>query len=207
MNRPQRGLYSRAWWRIASQPHRLFVFSALVHSLLLLVLYGADLIKLPSAIPVLSTMIIFGLGGFTLLGLLLHFLPAWLNTSDVDYAVYGTSYNLGFIAMVLLQIALLTASSWLIVSGLLLMASAWLPAGVALKWCFRWTLRGHGGGHRVILVLVYLVPFFILFNLGCVIFPSCVISPRILVYKDLLLVTLLSTGFIAAFVGSRMRYH
>ena len=117
-----------------------------------------------TAMPVLSSMIIYGLGGFALLGLVLHFLPAWLNTSDVDYPVYGTSYNLGFIGLLALQIALPTMSSWFIVPGMLLMAVAWLPAGVALKWCFRWTLRGHGSQHRVILVLVYLVPLFIRFQ-------------------------------------------
>ncbi|HEY9034045.1 MAG TPA: hypothetical protein VIN71_08920 [Pseudomonadales bacterium] len=206
MNSPQRGFYGRAWWGIARAPHRLLLFAASVHGLLLLLLQLAGLLAGPLALPLLSSVFFYGLAGFVLLGCLLYYLPCWLHTSSIGYGVYGSVYNLGFVGLLLLDGGLISNRSLFMVPGLVLLASAWLFAAHALKWTFRWTLRGNGTLNRSILLLLYLVPLSLLVNTVCLLFSSCLIGASLLLLKDLLLVTLLMLGFIAVFAGFTMQH-
>ena len=204
MNAPHRGLYGRVWWRIAGAPHRLLLFSATLHALLLLAF--SVLLQIPLSLSLLSSLFFYGIAGIGLLGFLLQYLPRWLDTSPVDYGSYGASYNLAFIGMLVAQLGALYSSMAAIQLGMLLLALAWLVAASALKWRFRWSLRGAARLHRVLAVLLYLVPVSLLLNMGCALFSGCGFSPVLLLFKDLLLLTLLLMGFIAERPGFRMHH-
>ena len=137
-----RGILARQWWKIAAHPLRLFVFSALFHTAVLLLLWQLGTVSYQqlgqsSSMPVLLIAIPGGL----ILGVLFEKLPAILITSAIDYNVFGTSYNLTFLGILLLEISWFSSSVMsVIATGLLLLA--WLMAVRALYWSQQWAKRG-----------------------------------------------------------------
>lgn len=137
-----RGILARQWWKIAAHPPRLFVFSALFHTAVLLLLWQLDAVSYQqlsqsSSMPVLFIAIPGGL----ILGVLFEKLPAILVTSAIDYNVFGTSYNLTFLGILLLEISWFSSSVLAVIAtGLLLLA--WLMAVRAFYWSQQWAKRG-----------------------------------------------------------------
>lgn len=138
----QRGMLARQWWKIAIHPIRLFIFSALFHSTVLLMFSQLDAVSYQalaqsSAMPVLLIAIPGGL----ILGILFEKLPGLLVTSPINYNVFGTSYNLIFLGLLLLEISWFSHSVLsVIATGLLLLA--WLIAVRAFYWSQQWAKRG-----------------------------------------------------------------
>lgn len=136
-----RGLLARQWWKIAIYPTRLFVFSALFHSAVLLVLLQLDAVSLQtltqtSAISVLTIAILGGL----ILGVLFEQIPLILATSAIDYNVFGASYNLTFVGLVLLEISWFSNALISIIATAFVLL-AWLMAVRAFYWSQQWAKR------------------------------------------------------------------
>jgi len=133
-----RGILARQWWKIAISPIRLFVFSALFHSTVLLMILQLDAVSFQqlrqsSSMPVLLIAILGGL----LLGILFEKVPAILATSAIDYNVFGASYNLTFLGLLLLEISWFSYSALSVVATVLLLL-AWSIAVRAFYWSQQW---------------------------------------------------------------------
>ncbi|MFW2372672.1 MAG: hypothetical protein ACN4GM_06080 [Gammaproteobacteria bacterium] len=136
-----RGILARQWWKIASNPIRLFIFSALFHSAVLLMLLQLDTVslqqlKLSSSMPVLLIAILGGL----MLGVLFEKVPAILATSAIDYNVFGASYNLTFLGLILLEFSWFFYSFLSVVATVMLLL-AWIIAVRAFYWSQQWAKR------------------------------------------------------------------
>lgn len=83
--------------------------------------------------PVLLIAILGGL----LLGILFEKVPAILATSAIDYNVFGASYNLTFLGLVLLEISWFSYSALSVVATVLLLL-AWSIAVRAFYWSQQW---------------------------------------------------------------------
>lgn len=133
-----RGLISRAWWFIACSPFRLYSFGALFHGLVLLLLSVTGFLNNANAsVYIPAMLLVFGGLGWVALGFILEMFPRWFRTSITDYSVFGLSYNMAFIALLLLELAMVEAGIWLPV-GLVLLALAWLTTLRAIRWIFLW---------------------------------------------------------------------
>lgn len=136
-----RGILARQWWKIAIYPTRLFVFSALFHSTVLLIIMQLDAVSfqglsLSSSMPVLIIAILGGL----ILGVLFEKIPIILATSTIDYNVFGTSYNLTFLGLLLLEISWFSSSVLSVIATVFLLL-AWLMAIRAFYWSQQWAKR------------------------------------------------------------------
>lgn len=133
-----RGVVSSAWWFIACSPLRLYSFSALFHSLILLLLSIGGLLNSASAtMYVLAVVLVFGMLGWVALGLILEMFPRWYRTSVSDYSVFGLSHNLAFIALLLLELSMVKLGIWL-PGGLILLVLAWLITLRNIRWIYLW---------------------------------------------------------------------
>lgn len=138
----QQGMLARQWWKIAEHPIRLFVFSALFHGAVLFILSWLNVVSYHELSQTSSiTLMLMAIVGGLILGVLFEKLPIVLTTSAIDYNVFGASYNLIFLGLILLEI------SWfsypvlsVIATGLVLLA--WYIAVRAFYWSQQWAKHG-----------------------------------------------------------------
>lgn len=150
----EKSALGRLWWRIASQPHKLFLFSAVVHSCIYLILLLTHQISFASHTLVSGVFIAHGLIGFSLLGFLIYQFPLWFKTSEISYASYGISYNLAFIGLLLMDTGMVFSDVWSIVGSSMLVIS-WLIAIKALHWSYFWSLGARHGLIKLVMWMLY----------------------------------------------------
>lgn len=150
----EKSALGRLWWRIASQPHRLFLFSAATHAVIFALLVLSQLVSLDQHIIFSSILILHGVIGFSLLGFLISRFPLWFKTSAISYIRYGASYNFAFIGLLFIEVGLIFSIIWSVVGSVLLMAS-WLIAVKAIHWSYFWGLGSTHGVSKALMWLLY----------------------------------------------------
>ena len=150
----ERSAPGRLWWRIASQPHHLFLFSTVVHTTIYFSLLLSNQLAFDAHIILSSIFVFYGLMGFSLLGFLLTQFPVWFKTSAINYFSYAISYNFAFIGLLLMEAGFVLASEWSLVGGVLLLL-AWLLAIRAIYWSYSWGLGARQGISKLLMWLLY----------------------------------------------------
>ena len=194
MSDVQRGRIARAWWQIAQFPQRLFLFSSLFHSVVLIALLLTSSIRYQNAWLVYSTLIVYGIVGFAMLGALLQNLPRWYKQSAIDYIRYGMIYNMTFIGMILVELGLTVWSSALSL-GLILLVFSWVSAVLALRWKSQWALSIKPFQKLFMLGVLYVFVLSLCSNLLEIVLNLNFVSDTWLIARDMLLPVLLMIGY------------
>ena len=194
VNPASRGRLASAWWQVAAHPHRLFIFSALVHGAIMnLILVYQE----PGFVCYeLIMFVLYGVVAALFLGFLLRDWPEWNRTSAISYPAYGAVYNLNFIALLLIELGFVLWPSVLLLGGLM-MCVAWLLALRALLWSHKWRLGKHSWLNMLLMLSLYALIVALSINVYFVFNkPDASIYPW-LFFKDLLIVLVFAGSYIA----------
>ena len=135
------------WDAFSAAPHRMMFFSGVLQSLLVLLLWLAELLgrytpawaPLPLSIPSTaahSLLMLYGVFPFFMFGFLMTTYPRWMRSQPIPRPRYLAAWSLLSAGLVLLYAGLFL-TRWLVAAGVLLMVLGWGWAMAALFQCYR----------------------------------------------------------------------
>ena len=130
------GQWAMRWQLIARFPARLFVLSSFFHVILLTLL--TLIFNVSMATSWLGFIALFGIVSFSLLGILIEFLPRWGGQSEIQYGRYFMIFLLQFSGLLLMELGMFTHVI-LHYSGLSLLLLSWVLALQSLNWVYQWS--------------------------------------------------------------------
>jgi|GEM_PF-5476906 len=175
VSQANRGPLGRWWWRLASQPLRVFGLLILIQLLVLSMLAFSGYLPLNQhTMELVFYQLHFALLGPLLLALLMQYFPDWYGTSETGYPVSVLSYNLVFFGLLFMDLGFKPGSIWPVAGGLLLLLGWWVM-GNSLSAMSLWA-RGMPGRLRKVLkmlvVLMLLLQMLHLMKLSGILLPS-----------------------------------
>jgi hypothetical protein len=150
-NKPK-GFWGRLWQWFSHSPLRLLTLSSAIHGALLsiLLLLGA----MTNHLQWLAFAIVFGIISLPLAGYLLTKFPEWFRRSGLHYGWSFATFLTGFSALLLIEIGLVTQGSGWLITGTLLLLTAWSIALRGLWWVYKWvSLEKYGAAPHLMLCL------------------------------------------------------